>query len=115
MRKQVLTFDDANDVTIVRVMSTRMYQPEVDHFHKELMDIVDRGSMNILVDFSRVEVINSSGLGVLIMISDKVNQGNGRFVISGLCDFLMELFERMRLDSIITLIQTEEKALKTFS
>jgi len=49
---------------------------------------------------SNVEVINSSGLGVLILLYDKQKKNEGKLVLCGLSMLLQEIFERMRLHTL---------------
>jgi anti-sigma B factor antagonist len=111
MKEKVIEVQDKDGITFVRVGEKRLYQNIVDPFQKELISIIDRGNDKLIIDFSAVDVINSSGLGVLILASDRLGKIGGKLVVTGLCPLLKELFQRMRLNTLFTVAENHEEAL----
>jgi anti-sigma B factor antagonist len=111
MKEKVIQVQDQDGITFVRVAEKRLYQNIVVPFQEELISIIDRGNDKLIVDLSEVDVINSSGLGVLILASDRLSKIGGKLVVTGLCPLLKELFQRMRLNTLFTVVENQEEAL----
>ncbi len=111
MKEKVVQVQDKDGITFVRVAEKRLYLNIVVPFQEELIAIIDRGNDKLIVDLTEVDVINSSGLGVLILASDRLSKIGGKLVVTGLCPLLKELFQRMRLDTLFTVVEDQEEAL----
>jgi anti-sigma B factor antagonist len=76
--------------------------PLVVHNRQELkervLDQLDKGEKNFLIDFRQTEYIDSSGLGVLVSLSKKVREHQGELRITNLSYELKKLFELTKLD-----------------
>jgi len=111
MEKTVFHIKEKSGVVIIRVTEKKLYQDVVTPFQNTMVSVLERGRKNIIVDLSEVDVMNSSGLGVLILVWDRLSRENGKLVITGLRRLMKELFQRMRLDLVFTLAENEEEAL----
>ena len=112
MAKSILRIEKAGDITIVRITEKKLYQDAVSPFQDKMVSLIDEGRQNLIIDLSEVDVMNSSGLGVLILTWDRLSKEGGRLVIMGLGSLMQELFQRMRLNLIFTVVQTEAEALR---
>jgi anti-sigma B factor antagonist len=111
MKEKVIEIQDKDGITFVRVDEKRVYQNIVVPFQEELISIIDQGNERLIIDLSEVDVINSSGLGVLILASDRLNKIGGKLVVMGLSPLLKELFQRMRLNTLFIVVESQEEAL----
>lgn len=68
---------------------------------RDIMDIVGDGSGKMLVDFSDVPFIASSGLRILLKVAQAVKVGNGELHLCALNDTVREVFEISGFDRII--------------
>ena len=112
MDEPILRVEESGEITIVRITERKLYQNTVAPFQDKMVSLVDSGRQNFIIDFSGVEVMNSSGLGVLILTWDRLNREGGKMVITGLGALMEELFQRMRLNLIFMLAETEEEAFR---
>lgn len=69
------------------------------------------GAKNILLNFSGLEYMNSSGIGLLVTLLIRANRQKQRLVANGLTDHYQQIFELTRLNEAITIYATEEDAL----
>lgn len=85
---------------------------------QELKDLVlqalQDGARNFVVDFARTSYIDSSGLGVLVSLSKKTREGGGELRLAGLNEDLQTLFELTKLDTLFQIWSTLEEALDGF-
>lgn len=85
---------------------------------QELKDLVlqalQDGARNFVVDFARTSYIDSSGLGVLVSLSKKTREAGGELRLAGLNEDLQTLFELTKLDTLFQIRSTLEEALDGF-
>jgi len=71
---------------------------------------LDDGAINVILDLSNVEFINSSGLGTLVSILKDVRMVQGKLVLCCLAQYVQEIFEITQLSHIFEIFQSEEEA-----
>ena len=61
--------------------------------------------LNVIIDFSGLKLINSSGIGKLLMLNKSI-KGNGLdFSITGLSPTLNQLFKFARIDAVLNIVK----------
>ena len=71
---------------------------------EEFLEIVNSGEKKIIIDLSETEMIDSSGIGLLISIRNSLaNNGGGEIELVNLTEDLKQLFKVMRLDNHFTI------------
>lgn len=113
MESEILRIEHDEHVVILRLTEKKLYQHAVPEFQETVKRLVEQGKTHYLIDLSIVELMNSSALGVLILLADGVRKNNGRMVVTGYNRLLEELFERMRLDTLFQMIKDPQAALQT--
>ncbi len=102
------------DITIIDISGNIKTNEDYDSFKKAIDEVLDKGCVNVLLNFKDVNFINSSGLGRLILASKRIIEDKGSLKITELSDDLRELFTFTRLDSKIPVFATENEAIKSF-
>ena len=69
------------------------------------------GARNILLNFSELDYMNSSGIGLLVTLLIRANRQGQRIAAFGLSSHYRDIFELTRLDEAIHIFDTEEAAL----
>jgi len=78
---------------------------------KETLEpLVAQKTMRILVDFSKVTYIDSSGLAVMIETLQRIQGYGGKFAMFGLRETVRGIFEIARLDQIFSIFPDEASA-----
>ncbi|MBN1347894.1 STAS domain-containing protein [candidate division KSB1 bacterium] len=103
-----------NSVTVVEVLERRIYLMVTEIFKEELLSVIEQGNHNLVIDLKNVAVMNSAGLGVLILSRDILTKKQGIIKLSNLQSLMHEIFSRMKLDTIFELYATPEDALASF-
>jgi anti-sigma B factor antagonist len=70
---------------------------------------VANGASVVVLDFSKLEYMNSGGIGLLVTLLVRAQRAGGRLVATGLSDHYRQIFELTRLDEAIA-IHTDEAA-----
>ena len=65
----------------------------------------------IILNFSNLDYMNSSGIGLLVKLLIRVRRKNQQLLAYGLVDHYKEIFELTRLDESIIIFDSEEAAL----
>ena len=80
-----------------------------------LMEAYNQASLNgirsIILNFSRLEYMNSSGIGLLVTLLIRVKRQNQRLLAFGLSEHYRQIFELTRLNEAIGLYSSEMDAL----
>lgn len=92
---------DGNSLTVT------LLEPRVDAhlapaLRKALIDHVDNGHEQLLVDMSQVDFIDSSGLGALVSALKRIGR-DGELKVRALTPPVKSMFELTRLDRVITI------------
>lgn len=82
---------------------------EVKNYVKPLL--TDRSILAILINFEKVEFIDSSGIGLIVSIYKTLQQRQAKLMLSALSKKNSEIFNMTRLDKIMSIYATEEEAL----
>src|SRR5687768_8954887 len=96
---------DSGDHTVLEVGG------EVDVYtaprlRERLVELVEQGSHHIVVDLSRVEFLDSTGLGVLVGALKRLRVVNGTFGLVCAHERLLKIFRITALDRVFSLYDT---------
>jgi len=80
-------------------------------FESIVMERVDGGEQRLIVDFSRLNFISSSGMRVLLMAAKRLHSNQGKLVLCTMPDHIHEVFRSSGFDQIIPIRDTRESAL----
>lgn len=78
---------------------------------KEIEGLIEQGMINIILDFSAIEFISSSGIGVIAVSSKDISQRNGKLIVVCNNKKVLSLFDITNLSKVITIHKTQEEAL----
>ena len=85
-----------------------------EQFKELVLKEVNNGERKLIISFVNVDYIDSSFLGGLVAILKSLLPLDGKLVLFGLNDDILNLFQLTRLDKIFTLRNSLEEALKEF-
>jgi anti-sigma B factor antagonist len=91
-------------------------QGEINAFAENvLMDAytqaTSNGARNILLNFEKLDYMNSSGIGLLVTLLIRAQRQKQRLIAFGLNEHYRQIFELTRLNEAITIYPGEEEAL----
>ena len=103
-------------VQLVRLKSHKILDGQsIDQIGRELSIVIDQAkAIKLLVDFSKVEHLSSSALGMLLTIDKKIQEQKGQFKLCGIRASIQEVFKITRLDQVFDIYPTVEQAVKDF-
>ena len=83
---------------------------EAQEFQDAILDSLDKKATVIIVDLSSVKFMSSWGIGMLIHgLATTTNRG-GNFRIVGLADNLMQVFQKVKIDTVLDIYKSVDMA-----
>jgi anti-sigma B factor antagonist len=107
-----ISVENIRDITIIKVLERRVFLKISDQFRDEVVRIIDGGATRVIIDLSTVHVMNSSGLGVLILARDMLQKKGGKIILCGLLKVMEEIFSRMHLDNFFEICKNVTEAME---
>jgi anti-anti-sigma factor len=81
-------------------------------FMKAYDDSSDHGARTIIINFTDLEYMNSSGIGLLVTLLIRVNRQKQRMFSYGLSEHYQQIFQLTRLNEAISIYPDEASALR---
>lgn len=91
-------------------------QGEINAFAESaLMDaytkVSEKGAKAIILNFTKLEFMNSSGIGLLVTLLIRTQRQKQRLLAYGLGDHYQQIFELTRLNEAIAIYPSEKEAI----
>jgi anti-sigma B factor antagonist len=83
-------------------------------FEQQVEESINQSTKNMIIDFSDLEYICSSGLRVIIQAAKKLKSLQGELVLCSMEDYIQEVFEISGFDTFLKIFASKEEALKSF-
>jgi len=103
-----------NDVAVLMVSGKLMGGNETSEIHEHVKGLISNGIKKIVFDFSKVEWINSQGIGLLISSYSSLCNVGGNLRIAGAPERVNSLLEITNLFDIFDTYETAEQAISNF-
>ena len=102
------------NVTILTLSGKIVGGPESLKFNQTLSNLIDEGNVNVILDLSKIELMNSSGLGIIIHSVNQLKQNNGSLKLANVSSKIKQIMEITKLDSIFDCYDTVDEAVDSF-
>jgi len=111
-----MKFEDSllDDIVVLDVSGKIMGGEETTMFHGRLHEYINQNKKNIVVDLSKVDWVNSVGLGMLISALTTVKNAGGRLVLANITK-IESILTITRLISVFEHYDSRDEALKSFA
>lgn len=96
---------------IVTCDGSRLDAPFAKSFFNSMQSFIQKGYVDIVLDLSSVEFVDSTGLGAIVRCLKEVN-GLGHLVLCGVSEMVLSLLKMTRLDDIFIQAADRGEALK---
>ena len=101
------------NITLLTPITRRLDASVALRFKEEVISSIQQGNRQIVIDFTRVDFIDSSCLGALISILKSLS-GDGQLILCALNANIKNMFALTRMDRVFTLCADRQEALGTF-
>lgn len=79
---------------------------------RQMIDPIIQDRQKVAFDMSKVQFIDSSGLGALLTFYRKVKSTEGNLILFGMTSQAQSLFELVKMDRIFEVVETKEDAVQ---
>ncbi|MEM1160934.1 MAG: STAS domain-containing protein [Pseudomonadota bacterium] len=90
------------DIRIVVPGMARLDASVADRFKSDVKELIDAGDRYLVVDFSGVQFMDSSGLGALVGCLKYMGKG-GKIEIACPCDAVMKVLRLTRMNKVFSI------------
>ncbi|HON44518.1 MAG TPA: STAS domain-containing protein [Planctomycetota bacterium] len=104
---------DGSPVIVCRIKGS-IDGTTIFQFEEKLLGFFNQGVRHLIIVFSQVNYINSTGMGVLVKLADKFQEVDGDCNLVDVPDKMVALFNMLGLLALIKLSKNEEEALQSF-
>lgn len=111
MDLKTLQVDLDKNRAIVTIQEKRIYLGITDLFRDDMLAVLENDFSELVINLEHVAVMNSAGLGVLIMAQDTIKKRGGKIKLTNLQQLMQDIFSRMRLDTLFEIFDSVDEAL----
>ena len=104
-----------NDVVILEPKGKMMGGPDTDMFHDRLHELVSKNIKKVVIDLSKVEWMNSRGLGTLISGLTTMRNKGGELKLACVTNKIESLLTITKLITVFEDYDSVKDAIKSFS
>ena len=106
--------EEKNGKVVVLGLNGMIHSEGSRALFEKIAEVIERGERYLLLDFTEVNYINSSGLSALLQATKKLGGAGGKLVLAGVNDPIKRIFEISGLTPILTVCSTNVEALGSF-
>ena len=114
MSATVIELDQDGPASILRIAGDITSASEPDLMAAYALAAAN-GSSAVILDFSKLEYMNSGGIGLLVTLLVRAQRGGGRLVATGLSEHYRQIFSLTRLDDAIEIYDDDAAAMAAAS
>jgi anti-sigma B factor antagonist len=105
------------EATRVKDVSVIALRGEIDVYtapllRQKIVDLVDEGALNIVVDMEKVDFLDSTGLGVLVEGLKRVKTRGGNLTLVATQDKILKIFDITGLNKAFPIFGTRDQAVE---
>lgn len=101
-------------VTVISLKGKVIGGPDASELTRQLHGLIDQGKKQIVVDLGGVELMNSSGLGMLIGGLTTVRNAGGDLKLANASVKILSLFTVTKLSKVFTHFPSVKNAVESF-
>jgi stage II sporulation protein AA (anti-sigma F factor antagonist) len=110
-----LAIEDKGGVCVVRVQEAKLTYPVLSSFFARVRQVVEDGSLAVIIDLQVVSYIDSASIGCLMDIHRLLQDKGGAVKLSGLQPRVETMISMTGVHKIIEMHRDEATALAAFS
>jgi len=105
---------EVNGVVVLEVAGEMYGGPENMRLRELAKELADAGKLKLLINFSKVKWVASTGLGILVATKVSYEQAGGVLKLCDLNERVLTLFQVTKINTTMQPYATEEEALAAF-
>ncbi|MCX7881881.1 MAG: STAS domain-containing protein [Brevinematales bacterium] len=90
--------------TLLKIKENLVTDPDAREFKEVLTNLIDSGKKEIIIDFTDMVFIGSSGIGKLLLAYKRLDDMGGKLYVTGLNKDIKDLFITFRLNEFFQIV-----------
>lgn len=103
-------FDKQENYTVLSILESKLNSLIAPDLKTEFALLNNEGINNIILDLSKVDFVDSSGLSAVLIGNRLCQGGEGSFIVAAPRENVQRLFHISQLDNVLKIIPTLEEA-----
>ena len=104
---------DNNNFILVELEGRLMIHEDAQKLHQDISKLINNDNNHVIVNFEKLEYLNSSGLGALITILTKSRNMGGDTVITKVPKIINELLLISKLNTVFKIEENTNEAINS--
>lgn len=109
-----LTSKEIGDVMVLEPKGKIMGGPDATLLHDQLHDFIDNGKKKVIIDLSKVDWMNSTGLGILISGLTTLRNNGGELKLANVTEKIQSLLTITKLVTVFESFDSVDDAVASF-
>ncbi len=101
-------------VTVLEPKGKIMGGPDATLLHEKLHECIENGVRKVVIDLSKVDWMNSTGLGILISGLTTLRNNGGELKLANVTDKIQSLLAITKLVTVFEAYDSVDEAIKSF-
>lgn len=102
-------------IGIIELKGSLVGDRDTDEFREMVADLLEQGNRSLVLDLSKVNYMNSSGIGSVIASHSSFSKNGGRVKLVGLTNNVQNLFVVTKLIDIFDVYDNVNQAIESFN
>lgn len=107
--------EQLTDIIIIHFIGSMLDKSEADDLLTSIDESLEKGNNKFIVNLSKIDYMNSSGLGILINILTKSRNKYGELVVCEIPEKVIKLLVTSKLQNIFQTTESQELAIEKLS
>lgn len=103
------------DITLVEVTGRLALGRESQRIETLVDELVKRGAIKVVLDMTKVDYIDSAGIGLIALASGKLKEAGGRCIVVAPEGRVLHLLNLTQMNAIVTVCPTPQAAAAAFA
>ncbi len=104
---------EKKDNFVILKLEGRLDTNTASVLEEKLMGLINNDEIKLIVDFTQLDFISSSGLRVLLMAGKKIKTVNGKLALCALQDHVKEVFDVAGFTMLFAIFSSQDEAVKS--
>ncbi len=109
-----LTHHEVDNILVLKPKGKIIGGPDATLLHDKLHDFIDQNKKKVIIDLSKVEWMNSTGLGILISGLTTMRNNGGELKLAGITQKIESLLTITKLITVFENYDSVDQAIKSF-
>jgi len=108
-------FCESKDHVTVAIIEGDICVPDSDKFREFILKRIESGTTSMLLDFTAVPYVDSSGISALLALLQAARKAGGDIRLAGINERITSVFRQIGLHHVFRKFPTREEGIRSFA